>query len=163
MLWQSVERSHVVLKLILNSDQGLALFRQKQIVKGVLVTETYKKSEDFFIQLLYAWLHLTNNNFPAFISIEEILDQPILLNPRMDVKHPTQEYFKFTIIRDLCRFLQPGITSSIAIFHKNFIRFFYCQPYKIFKLIMGSIPNDWNTYLDWNFSKISFKNFLLQQ
>ena len=28
----SVERSHVVLKLILNSDQGLALFRQKHIL-----------------------------------------------------------------------------------------------------------------------------------
>ena len=77
----SVERSHVVLKLILNSDQGLALFRQKQILTGLLVTKIYKKSEDFFIQLLYAWLHLTNNNFPAFISIEEILDQPIFLNP----------------------------------------------------------------------------------
>ena len=72
----SVERSHVVLKLILNSDQGLALFRQKQIVRGVLVTQIYKKSEDFFIQLLYAWLHLTNNNFPAFISIKKFLTNP---------------------------------------------------------------------------------------
>ena len=139
----SVERSHVVLKLILNSDQGLALFRQKQILTGLLVTKIYKKSEDFFIQLLYAWLHLTNNNFPAFISIEEILDQPLFLNPhtRMDFKHPTPEYFKFTIIRDLCRFLEPGLTSS-TIFHKNFTRFSYCQPQKILKLIMGSAPND---------------------
>ena len=39
----SVERSHVVLKLILNSDQGLALFRQKQILTGLLVTKIYKK------------------------------------------------------------------------------------------------------------------------
>ena len=149
MLWQSVERSHFVLKLILNSDQGLALFRQKQIVRGVLVTETYKKSEDFFIQLLYAWLHLTNNNFPAFIAIEEIVDQSIFLNQhtRMDFKQPIQEYFKFTIIRNLCRFLQPGITSSTTIFHKSFTRFSYCQPYKIFKLIMGSIPNDWKHLL----------------
>ena len=97
----------IVLKLILNSDQFLALFRQKQILTGLLVTKIYKKSEDFFIQLLYSWLHLTNNNFSAIISIEEILDQSILLNPhtRMGCKHPTQEYFKFTIIRDLCRFL----------------------------------------------------------
>ena len=66
----SVERSHVLLKLILNSDQGLALLRQKQVLtKGLLVTKIYKKSEDFFNQLLYAWLHLTNNNFPAFISM----------------------------------------------------------------------------------------------
>ena len=65
----SVERSHVVLKLILNSDQGLALFKQTQILTGLLVTKNLQKSEDFFIQLLYAWLHLTNNNFPAFISM----------------------------------------------------------------------------------------------
>ena len=65
----SVERSHVVLKLILNSDHGLALLKQKQILTGLIVTEKLQKSEDFFIQLLYAWLHLTNNNFPAFISI----------------------------------------------------------------------------------------------
>ena len=76
-----VERSHAVLKLTLNSDQCLALFRQKQILTGLLVTKNLQKSEDFFIQLLYAWLHLTNNNFPAFISIEEILEQPIFLNP----------------------------------------------------------------------------------
>ena len=42
---RSVERSHVVLKLFLNSDQGLALFRQKQIVAGLLVTKTYKKAK----------------------------------------------------------------------------------------------------------------------
>ena len=78
---RSVERSHVVLKLILNSDHGLALFRQKQIVKGLLVTKNLQKNEVLFIQLLYAWLHLTNNNFSAFISIEDILDQPIFLNP----------------------------------------------------------------------------------
>ena len=39
----SVERSHVVFKLILNSDPGLALFRQKQILTGLLVTKIYKK------------------------------------------------------------------------------------------------------------------------
>ena len=65
----SVERSHVVLKLILNSDHGLALLKQKQILTGLLLTKNLQKSEDFFIQLLYAWLHLTNNNFPAFISM----------------------------------------------------------------------------------------------
>ena len=134
-----VERSHVVLKLILNSDQGLAL----------LIKKNYQKRSKFLYSItLYAWLHLTNNNFSAFISIEKILNQPIFLNPhtRMDFKHPTQEYFKFTIIRDLCRFLQPGLTSS-TIFHKNFTRFSYCQPYKIFNLIMGSVPNYWKDLL----------------
>ena len=54
----SVERSLVVLQLILNSAQGLALFRQKQILTGQRVTRMYKKiiiiNEDIFIQLLYA-------------------------------------------------------------------------------------------------------------
>ena len=72
----SVERSHVVLKLILNSDHGLALLKQKQILTGLIVTKKLQKSEDFFIQLLYAWLHLTNNNFPAFISIKKFLTNP---------------------------------------------------------------------------------------
>ena len=43
----SVKRSHVVLKLILNSDQGLALFRQKQTLNtGLLGTKIYKKFLD---------------------------------------------------------------------------------------------------------------------
>ena len=39
-----LERSHAVfwLKLILNSDQDLALSRQKQILTGILVTKIYK-------------------------------------------------------------------------------------------------------------------------
>ena len=48
------------------------------------------------MQLLCACLHLTNNNFRAFISIEEILDQPIFSNAqtRMDFNHPTQRDFR---------------------------------------------------------------------
>ena len=43
----SVERSHVVLKLILNSDQGLALFRQKQILTGLLSHKKFAKKWRF--------------------------------------------------------------------------------------------------------------------
>ena len=66
----SVERSHVVLKLILNSDQGLAL----------LIKKIYQKRSKFLYSItLYAWLHLTNNNFPAFTSIS--LYNKFLTNP----------------------------------------------------------------------------------
>ena len=58
-----------------------SLFYTKTYPYRSPVTKSYKKNEDVFIQLLYAWLYLTNNNFPAFISIEEILDQHIFLNP----------------------------------------------------------------------------------
>ena len=56
-------------KLIMNSYQGLVPFRQKQI----LMSTSHKKLEkqnnvDFLIQLIYAWLHLANNNFPAHVD-----------------------------------------------------------------------------------------------
>ena len=47
----SVERSHVVLKLILNSDQGPALFRQKQILTGLLVTKNLQKKRRFLYSI----------------------------------------------------------------------------------------------------------------
>ena len=58
----SLEKPHVVSALILNYHQGLALFKQKQILRSTVVTNIYKKqnNEDFFIQLLNAWLHITN-------------------------------------------------------------------------------------------------------
>ena len=54
------------LNLILNYNQSLALFRQKQILRSNSHKHLQKQSnEDFFIQLLNAWLHFTNNNLPA--------------------------------------------------------------------------------------------------
>ena len=63
----------------------------------------------------------------------------------MDFKYPTQEYFKFTIIMDIRSYISTTrfLLTSSTIFHKNFTRFSYCQPCKIFKLIVGSILNDW--------------------
>ena len=55
------------LKLILNSDQDRALFWQKQDSYRSISHKNLQKqnNEYFFIQLLYSWLHLTNNNFPS--------------------------------------------------------------------------------------------------
>ena len=70
------------INLILNSNQVLALFRQKQILRYNRHKNLQKQNnEDFFIQLLNAWIHFTNNKFPTPMPIEEILDQPIHLNP----------------------------------------------------------------------------------
>ena len=61
--------------LILNSNQVLALFRQKRIVTHNRHKKLKKQNnKDFFIQLLNAWLHFTNNKFPAPMPKEEILD-----------------------------------------------------------------------------------------
>ena len=69
------------INLIPNSNQVLALFRQKQILRyNRHKNLQHQNNEGFFIQSLNAWLHFTNNKFPAPIPIEEILDQPIHLN-----------------------------------------------------------------------------------
>ena len=60
------------LKLILNSDEDLVFFRQKQIFGYTSHKNVQKQNnEGFFIQLLYAWLYLTNNSFLAPMSIEK--------------------------------------------------------------------------------------------
>ena len=73
--------------------------------------------------MLNAWLNFTNNTFPPPTSIEEILDQPLFLNPHTKLPYNSDNpYFyclpppnisgKFSTIRDICRFLQPGLISS---------------------------------------------------
>ena len=65
------------LNLILNTNQGPAFFRQNQILRSIRHKNLQNyNNEDFFLQLLNAWLLFTNNNFPPPRSIEEILDQP---------------------------------------------------------------------------------------
>ena len=52
--------------IILNYNQGLALFRQKQVLRSNSHKYLQKQNnEDFFIRLLNAWLHFTNSSFPA--------------------------------------------------------------------------------------------------
>ena len=68
--------------LIFNSNQSLALFRLNQILHSIRhKNQQNQNNEYFFIQILNAWLYFTNNNFPSPKSIEEILDQPLFLNP----------------------------------------------------------------------------------
>ena len=62
-----LERSHAVfrLKLILNSDQDLLEISRFLRNRSTSHKNLQKQNnEDFFIQLFYVWLHLTNNNIP---------------------------------------------------------------------------------------------------
>ena len=114
------------LNLSLNSNQGLALFRQNQILRSTRHSNLQSNNnEDFFIQLLSSWLYFTNDTFPPPTFIEEILDQPLFLNPHTKLHfHSDNPYFyclplqnisnKFTIIRDICRFLQLGFIPSVS-------------------------------------------------
>ena len=89
------------------SCQGLTLKKKKQILTGLVVTKIYKDNEDFFIQLLYAWLHLTSNNFPALIYVEEILDQPKFKThtPNWTLSIPPKNTSdQFTIVRTFADF-----------------------------------------------------------
>ena len=77
----SLDRSHAVL-IKLNSE--LIIKAKSFLQKKFLMPNRQKRlqkqnTEDFFNQLLNAWLHLYNNNFHTLKSIEEILDQAIFL------------------------------------------------------------------------------------
>ena len=65
------------LNLILNSNQSLALFRQNQILHSIKPKNQQNyNNEDFFLQILNAWLYFTNNNFPAPKSIKKFSINP---------------------------------------------------------------------------------------
>ena len=49
------------------------------------------------MQMLNAWLHFTNNTFPPPTSIEEILDQPLFLNPHT-INYPTIQIIHIFIV-----------------------------------------------------------------
>ena len=139
-----------------NSNQGLSLFRQKQILRPNRHKKFQKQDNgDFFIQLLNVWLRFTNNN-STHTSIDEILQQPTFLKPHtiLDLSSVNPYFYcippknisdKFTIIRDLCRFLQPGLISSTAFDEK--LGFPTAKHKWIYKLVMDLIPNDWKHLL----------------
>ena len=141
------------LNLILNSNQGLALFRQNQIFRSIRHKNLQNhNNEDFFLQILNAWLFFTNNNFPTPKSIEEIIDQPLCLNPRTKLDFNSDNpYFycippknisdKFTIIRNICRFLQPGFICSRSFEEKLDLP--TANHIQIYKAIAELIPKDW--------------------
>ena len=141
------------LNLMFNSNQGLLLFRQTQILTSTRhkqLTET--KQSGYFIQLLNPCLHFTINKFTIPEHIEEILEQPILLNPHTKLSFSSNNpYFysiptknitgKLTIIRDLCQFLQTVLISYLR-FKRNWI----------------IVPNDWK----WKIKKKNFSKIPLQ-
>ena len=85
--------------LILNHIQYLALSKQNQILTyGGPKYLQKQNNEDFFVHLLNAWLHHTNNNFPHVCK-------KLLTNTYFQIHHPnwfsvfhswhtTQEYFR---------------------------------------------------------------------
>ena len=102
--------------------------------------------------MLNAWLNFTNNSFPSPTSIEEILDQPLFLNPHTKLRYNSDNpYFyclppqnisdKFSTIRDICRFLQPGLIPSETFREKLDLP--NLNHNNIYKKIMELIPENW--------------------
>ena len=158
------------LNLILNSNQDLALFRKKQILRSNRHKDLQKQNSDaFFIELLNAWLCVSNNNFPTLSSMEEILDKPTFLNQHIKLYFssdkpcfycipPRSILDKFTIIRDICRFLQPGLIFCFTFDEK--LGFSTANHKRIYKFTMDLIPNNWKHWLR---TENSQKSLSLQQ
>ena len=156
------------LNLNLKSNQGLALFRQNQVLRYTRHSNLQNNdNEDFFIQLLNAWLHFTNNTLPPPISIEEILDQPLFLNLHTKLHYNSDNpYFyclppqnisnKFTTIRDICRFSQPGLIPSVPFAEK--LNLPNVNHNKICESIIKLIPNNWIHILKTEISQQSLYN-----
>ena len=107
--------------------------------------------------MLNAWLmHLTNNKFPSSTHIEEILDQPVFQTPFSKLYfYSNNPYFycippknitdNFTIIRDICKFLQTDLISTMRFEEK--LGLTNLNPERIDLYIMDLIRNDWNYIL----------------
>ena len=108
-----------------------------------------QSNEDFFIQLLYAWLHLTNNIPPPYIK-KKFLSNPYLYTHTPDwtlsIIPPSNISDKFTITWNICRFLQPGLVSS-RIFCKK-LDFHTANHNRYIKLHWAQFPIIGNTHVE---------------
>ena len=100
------------LNLTLNYNEGVVLFRQKHILRSTSRKHLQKQNnEDFFIQLLNAWLHFPNNNFPAPTSVKEILGQTHIFTYTIQTDQKSNPNL-LLFIMDVCKCLQPCLISS---------------------------------------------------
>ena len=130
------------LKLILNSDQDLALSWQKLILTDLPVTKLYKNRTmkislfnysmlGYIAPITTSLLHIyRRNSCPAHIFKSKY---------QIDFKrHPTQEYFRqiYHYLGRFCRFLLPGLISSTifckkvvfpSVNHKTYIKLHWAQ------------------------------------
>ena len=131
------------LKLILNSDQDLALSWQKQILTGLLVTKIYKNRTIKISLFNYSVLGYIS---PIATFLPHIYRRNSLNSrTRLAFKHhPTQEYFWpiYHYLGPCFRFLQPCLISS-TIFCKKID--FFTVNHRYIKLHWAQFPNIGNT------------------
>ena len=146
----SLERSHVALTEInseLRSRPSPSLTKTDSY-RSISHKKLQKQNdEDFSIQLLYGWLYLSyiyrRNCCPT-----HILKLTHQTGFYLSIIPPRNISDKFTIIQDLCRFLQPGLISS-TIFCKK-LEFPTANHNRYIKLHWAQFPVIGNTYLELN-------------
>ena len=161
--------------LILNSNEVLALFRQKQIARYNR-TKTCKNrimTISLFSYLMFGYILLINSLHPC-------LQKKVLTNPFIKIFTPNQtlvlithgfigiapkntthvvlhpKIYHTTIIRGLCRFLQPGLISSMTFEEKLALS-------NVNHKILSNVKPSFLDLKHPPFHHISFKNFLLQK
>ena len=111
---------------------------------------------------------------PRTTCLPQLLQKKFFTNPSFRTHTPSWTVFliihisitshtnKHTIIRDLCRFLKPGLIFSTT-FDKK-LGFPTAKHKRIYKLIMALISSNWKQLLRTETSrKYLLKNLLLQQ
>ena len=150
------------LKLILNSDQYLTLFTQKQILTVLLVTKVYKNRTMKISLFNYAILGY-------ILPIKTYL--PYIYRRRscpMHIFKPTHQAWlvasshrgifqtNLPFIRDLCRFLQPGLISSTIFCKELDFTTASINHNRDIKLHWDQFPMIGNTYSEMKFLKNLF-------
>ena len=120
----SLERSHAVfwLKLILNSDQDLALSWQKQILTALLVTKIYKNRTMKISLFNYSMLGYIS---PITTSLSHIYRRNScpthIFKTTHETGHQASRIFQINLPlfgTFVARFLQPGLISSTIFCNK---------------------------------------------
>ena len=128
---------------ILNSNQDLTLFRQKQILRSNIYENLQKWEQWRFIYLITKCsatspivtslpTHLKRNSWPTHFFKHHTTNPCFYCIPHRNISD------KFTIIRDLFRFLKPSLISSMTSDEK--VGFPIANHERIYKLILDSIP-----------------------
>ena len=131
-----------------NAKQGINLF------KTYVPTTNRSKQDQFYRDLLIAWIALTNNDKVEPLTLEEIYNEPLLFN-KSSITHNNQSEYQlrnpppwaredFRTIADLCRKIESGFISLEEFLSANKMKIVRYSPKpKDFHEPIKLIPQDW--------------------
>ena len=131
------------LNLILNSNQGLVLFKQTWVFRSTRNKNLQKQNNRFvFIPVLNPCLHFTKNKFIIPTYIEETVEQPIILNKHIKLDFSSNNGYFYS-------FPHKNISDKFTII-RTFVDFFRQVSFlpQDLKRNCVIIPNDWTHKLE---------------